>query len=389
MHRLLAKKRSTTSLRRKRSEASLVTSTTPSDQKPREEKSAPYKNPSYGTLLEEEGGSYMNEHELGITDASESLCQTLLGKGPITPDDTIFRDDIFNKTCRKLQGKNEARIIQNISRLLVPSAETLATLGANHLDIMVESVNEGWNNSIPVTKPRPQPDYAVGFGRSAFSEDQLSKLRPILGDPSCSSYFKATYYMLFSFLTCEVKCGSAGLDIADRQNAHSMTLAVRAIVELFKIVKREKELHREILAFSISHDHETVRIYGYYPVVDSTKTTIWRHPIRKFDFTELGGKEKWTAYIFTKNVYDIWMPTHFKRISSAIDGFPPDLDFKLSQQSELQPSEPSGLSQQFENQLLTEEPGSQSSHVDLQQITPDTSTQSEKPAPKKKRKEKV
>jgi hypothetical protein len=40
--------------------------------------------------------------------------------------------------------------------------------------------------------------------------------------------------MLFSFLTCEVKCGSAGLDIADRQNAHSMTLAVRAIVELFK-----------------------------------------------------------------------------------------------------------------------------------------------------------
>jgi hypothetical protein len=30
---------------------------------------------------------------------------------------------------------------------------------------MVESVNEGWNNSIPVTKPRPQPDNAVGFRR--------------------------------------------------------------------------------------------------------------------------------------------------------------------------------------------------------------------------------
>jgi len=42
---------------------------------------------------------------------------------------------------------------------------------------------------------------------------------------------------------CEVKCGAAPLDIADRQNAHSMTLAVRGIAELFKLVKREKELH--------------------------------------------------------------------------------------------------------------------------------------------------
>ena len=43
----------------------------------------------------------------------------------------------------------------------------------------------------------------------------------------------ATYYMYFPFLTCEVKCGAAALDVADRQNAHSMTLAVRGIVELF------------------------------------------------------------------------------------------------------------------------------------------------------------
>jgi hypothetical protein len=40
---------------------------------------------------------------------------------------------------------------------------------------------------------------------------------------------------------------------------------------------------------------------------------------RTFDFTELDGKEKWTSYRFTKNVYDIWMPTHLKRICSVID----------------------------------------------------------------------
>jgi hypothetical protein len=52
---------------------------------------------------------------------------------------------------------------------------------------------------------------------------------------------------------------------------------------------------------------------------DRKKTTFYSHPIHTFDLTELDGKEKWTSYKFTKNVYDIWMPTHLKRICSVID----------------------------------------------------------------------
>ncbi|KAK5260450.1 hypothetical protein LTR96_011902 [Exophiala xenobiotica] len=70
-----------------------------------------------------------------------------------------------------------------------------------------------------------------------------------------------------------------------------MTLAVRGVVELFRLVKREQELHQEILAFSISHDNETVRIYGHYPVIEGKKTSFYRHTIRKFDFTEQDGLE--------------------------------------------------------------------------------------------------
>jgi hypothetical protein len=84
-----------------------------------------------------------------------------------------------------------------------------------------------------------------------------------------------TYYMHFPFFTCEVKCGSAGLNIVDRQNLYSMTLIVRAVVELFRLLNRAEELHREILAFSVSHDHETVRIYGHFPVIEGTKITYW------------------------------------------------------------------------------------------------------------------
>ena len=59
--------------------------------------------------------------------------------------------------------------------------------------------------------------------------------------------------MFLPFLTCEVKCGFAGLDTADRQNIRTMTLAVRGIVELFRFAKREHELDRKILTFSISN----------------------------------------------------------------------------------------------------------------------------------------
>ena len=380
MHHLLARQKSSASLRRKRSETSLTRSATPSDQRPREEKSAPYRNASYPTLLETLGDSYMDESPLGITDTSKALHEDILKRECTTPKETLFGDDVFDKACRNVRDKNEARIILDFARLLAPSPESLAAFGATDLDILVESVNEGWSNSIPITSPRPQPDFAVGFRRSMFSDDQLSKIQPLLGGISSLSYFRATYYMFFPFLTCEVKYGATGLELADRQNAHSMTLAVRGIVELFRLGKREKELHRELLTFSISHDHRTVRLYGYYPVFDGSKTKIHRHQIHTFDITALNGKERWTTYKFTVAVYHHSL-TLLKRIRSLVDDLPPDFALELCQQSEPQLSEPSELSQPLENQVLAEIPNSQPSRLDLQPITPDTSTQT-KPASK-------
>jgi hypothetical protein len=384
MNHLLARKKSSSSFRGKQSEAGSAapSSTTPSDQKPREAKSIPYTRPSYTTVLATKG-SFMDKSDLGITDASKSFCRTLLEKVQTVPQDSLFGDDVFDKACRKIQDRNEAMVIRDISSLIVPSAQTLSTYGASYLDHLMESVNEGWNSSIPFYGPRPQPDYSVGFGRSAFTEDRLEKLKPFVGEvaDTFTSYFMATWQMYFPFLTCEVKCGAAALDVADRQNAHSMTLAVRGVVELFRSVKREKELHQEILAFSVSHDHRTVRIYGHYPVIDGKKTTFYRHPIKMFDFTSEDGKEKWTAYKFIKNVYDIWMPTHLKRICSVIDELPLNLDFEVSQQSE--PGE-SGLSQGLESHHLSyqsshgaasmsEEADSQSSRVGSRDVTLDSS----------------
>ncbi|KAL1952992.1 hypothetical protein VTO42DRAFT_3788 [Malbranchea cinnamomea] len=328
MNDFLARKKTLSSLSRKRSNSN---SSTVADQEQKEEKSAPYRDPRYEALLELRG-SYMREDSRGPTDDSLALCQSLLQNEQQVPEGTLFRDDIFRKTCQSIQSRNEARVIQDISRLIVPSAETLAIFGAKHLGILTESVNDAWTNSVPVVGTRPQPDYAVGFRRDAFSEDQLSRLSPFVGNfvAGDQSWFMATYYMYFPFLACEVKCSTAGLDTADRQNAHSMTVAVRAVVELFRAVGRVVETDRKILAFSISHDHRSVRIYGHYPVLTGKDTKYYRYTIRTFDFTELGGREKWTAYQFTKNIYDSWVPEHFKNICSAIDQLPLHLDLELT-----------------------------------------------------------
>ncbi|KAK0775595.1 hypothetical protein LTR91_025779 [Friedmanniomyces endolithicus] len=347
MENILARKRSVSYRSRKNSDTDSTTpsSTNQGEQKSREQKSAEYKKPQYAAVLATKG-VFMGESQLDISPDSQRKCRQLLEQGGEReiPEHSLFRDDLFKATCKKIQDKNEARIIQDITRLIVPSAETLNTCGATHLRSLTESVNEGWNNSIAITKTRPQPDYAVGFSREAFTQEQLDRMHPVVGDYNDQSYFMATWYMYFPFLTCEVKCGAAALDVADRQNAHSTAIAVRAVVELFRTVKREQELHREILAFSISHDHCSARIYGYYAEFEGTETKLYRHTVHKFDFTALGGKEKWTAYKFTKNVYDHWMPMHFKRICSAIDQIPAGIRFSESQ-SELHFSEPTGLSQ--------------------------------------------
>lgn len=125
--------------------------------------------------------------------------------------------------------------------------------------------------------------------------------------------------MYFPFFTCEAKCGKEGLEIAENQNAHSMTMAVRSIVDLFKLVNRENELNRRILTFSISHDDSIVRIHDHYALIKDRATKFYRHPIHEFSLTAQNDKDKWTAYQFTKNVYFEFMLTLHALICSAID----------------------------------------------------------------------
>lgn len=280
----------------------------------------------------------MVDHRLGITKESKALCQLLMEKPQPTPRYTLFSSDkLFEKTCERLKAENEAKVTIRISQLIVPSAEIQADKGAKELTILREYYNRRWVNSVPFFNtpgsdshqgPQPQPDYGVGFDRAAFSSDQLRKLRPHLGDPlSEFSFFAATHEMYFPFLTSEVKCGDGELDVADRQNIYAQSINIRGLYTLFELVGREKELLREVNGFSISHNEEVVRIWGHYVALDGKDVRYYRHLIEKFHFTPSGrGDQRWKAYKFVRNIYDVWVPRHFERICSAIDMLPDDAD---------------------------------------------------------------
>lgn len=85
----------------------------------------------------------MHKSDLGITKGSKDLYQRLLQSKQSVPKDSLFRDDLFKKTCHKIEDRNEARVIQDIARLIIPSAEALATYGATQLDHLIKGVNEG------------------------------------------------------------------------------------------------------------------------------------------------------------------------------------------------------------------------------------------------------
>ncbi len=88
----------------------------------------------------------------------------------------------------------------------------------------------------------------------------------------------------------------------------------------------------------------------------------------------LDGKEKWTAYKFTKNVYDTYMPKLHKLICSAIDDLPAGINLDLSQSASFSQSIPQGSQQSnAADSILGEEDESQSSFLASQEVTPTTS----------------
>ena len=295
----------------------------------------PQYTPGYEDVLQD-AGICMNE-ELGqtISDTSQELCEVLLSSFFPPPSNSLFAGQTFLLTLDEARNENEPRVQRDITPLLVPCASLLylhdRILQCQHLSAKIQSE---WTKVTPLAGPLPTPDYVVGFKRSAFTSDERLQLQ-IYSAPNKATIFRDGLF--FPFLVCEVsidrlqyviqtddllkvKSGENGLSIAERQSMHVASVAANAIVELFRdrAVSQVKELDREILVFSVSHDHVNVKIHGHYARIEGDKITLHRHLMREFGLRDQNGREKWTTYHVVRKIYDYFAPIHLERIRGAI-----------------------------------------------------------------------
>ncbi len=222
------------------------------------------------------------------------MCKNLLKTTQIFSQNSLFYNNLFKKICKKIRNRNKTIVIRDIGLLIVSSVQTLVIYGAMQLNYLYKCINKSWNNIISFYNIRPQSDYFVGFDRSAFTKKQLKKLKFFVNkiDFKTFIYFIVTTQIYFSFFICKIKYNAAALNVADRQNIYSITVAIRVFVELFRSIKRKKEFNQKILVFSILYNYISARIYSYYSVIEEDKTIFYCYLIYKFDFTALDSKKK-------------------------------------------------------------------------------------------------
>ena len=192
-----------------------------------------------------------------VSKKSKKLCVNLQKITYKTIKPIIFSRTAIRKVIEFCRNRNEAIVNRDIIPMIVPPITSLYFNGDSNLKHVVIEVNADWYDQCVLEGPRPRPDLAIGLFSSAFIEGEIDKLKRYT---SVYNWTQVTMHMLFPFLICEVKCGREGLDIVDRQNMHSCSVAVRALLRIeqeadkYRPEKKIESLNGQVLVFSISHD---------------------------------------------------------------------------------------------------------------------------------------
>ncbi|CAI7643535.1 unnamed protein product [Penicillium manginii] len=290
----------------------------------RDTRSYAYRAVNYVTILETKG-CFMRPSPAGPVPDDIALCERLLAQPVEPPTGTLFDDLYITDFHNALRNRSEARLLVDLHPLIMPSAENRYIQGNESLKDVIDGYNDPWLKTEPIYGPKPQPDHARGLKWSTFSESQRRKLGI---KPDEKSPYTAREDMYFPYLTAEIKCGNQALELADRQNMHSMCIALRGVVSLCQAAGCTEEVHRRILGFSVSYELEGVRLYGYYPEVDGGKVSFYRWPVAQPNIWTK--EDRWTCYRFVENVDREFLPIHTHRLLRVLEGVPDPDEGSLS-----------------------------------------------------------
>lgn len=253
-----------------------------------------------------------------VTEDSKTMCIQMLQKTHQSPQHGAFPQSLFLAVRERARMRNEARICRDITPLLVPSPELLWICGDEKLEHVFEEINKEWTKCTPLAGPIPKPDLAVGLAPSAFNEREMAKLKNHTTVERATAFTSNLY---FPFLLCEVKSAEKGLGCAVRQNMHSGSMAVKAIVQLCRALEKEDELMKlngKILVFSVSHNGDCANLYGHFAIIEGDKETFYHHLIEELPFRSDQGRGWKRTHDFVREIYSTFYPTHLKRIQDML-----------------------------------------------------------------------
>ncbi len=260
-----------------------------------------------------------------VSQDSQNTCKDLQKMTYETIFPTIYSSAETLKVVELCRNRNEATVGRNVTSLFLPPIISLYLKdGENQFGHFTDEVNTQWYESWVLAGPRPKPDLAIGFLSSAFTIEENQKLTNYTSPDNLT---RPTDELSFPFLMCEVKCGNEGLDYADRQNMHSCSLAVKALLKLeqkadqYREDKHFESLLGKILVYSISHDQKYARLYGHFAMVEGEKWTYYRHFIESFDIAHKA-RDLLALHNFARNVLTVYAPELLKRLREAIGALP-------------------------------------------------------------------
>ncbi|KAJ5101064.1 hypothetical protein N7456_007116 [Penicillium angulare] len=316
MSEIASKRSRSRSISTDRGRARSVSSDNSESSSARDTRSYAYRAVNYVTILETKG-CFMEPSPAGPMPDDIALCERLLRQPVATPQGTLFDNEYIDRFHYALRNRSEARLLVDLHPLTMPSAENQFIRGTQGLRDVIYGYNDPWLKTEPIYGPKPQPDHARGLRWSVFTESQRRKLGI---RPDEKSPYTAREDMYFPYLTAEIKCGNQALELADRQNMHSMCIALRAVVSMCQAAGCTEELHRRILGFSISLELDGSRIYGYSPKFEEDKSSFYRWPIAQPNVWT--SEDRWTCYRFVENVDREFLPIHTSRVIRILDGVP-------------------------------------------------------------------
>ena len=174
--------------------------------------------------------------------------------------------DAILKVLADVRCRNEDMLKDDVTPWVVPSKARLGRNGGVPEDAFTRDINALWSSIATMGSTVPKPDFIYGLSRKAFSKSETDRLKSY-DSPLTPVWF--TSHLCFPYLIVEAKTGMDGLELANFQNVHSASLAVRAIIRLYQAAfgktnpRLIEDLFNQILVFSVSHNNETVNIYGH------------------------------------------------------------------------------------------------------------------------------